>query len=93
MNPSANNNEQQGEPSWATENWDSPGAVGSLDHPSRQYSGPSRLEWEWDPMILAQHPGSGASNDGGDGDRMNNQISAGKLAMICIKFYPGSNIC
>jgi len=78
MNPSPNSNEQQGDPSWATENWDNPGSVGSLDPASRQYTGANRLEWDWDPaMILAQHPGSGGSNDGSDGDRKN-QISAGE---------------
>lgn len=78
MNPSANTNEQQGDPSWVTENWDNPGAVGSLDQASRQYTA-NRLEWEWDPMILAQHPGSGGSNEGSDGDRKN-QITAGTKA-------------
>lgn len=78
MNPSASSNEQQGDPSWATENWDNPGSVGSLDPASRQYTGANRLEWEWDPaMILSQHPGSGGSNDGSDGDRKN-QITAGE---------------
>lgn len=73
MNPSANSNEQQGDPSWPTENWP------TLDQASSQYSSANRLEWEWDPMILAQHPGSGGSADGGDGDRMlKNQISAGE---------------
>ncbi|XP_024390965.1 uncharacterized protein [Physcomitrium patens] len=81
MNPSASSNEQQGDPSWATENWDNPGAVGSLDQASRQYTGSNRQEWEWDPMILAQHPGSGGSNDGSDGDRKN-QISAGAMSSL-----------
>ncbi|KAL2650866.1 hypothetical protein R1flu_018994 [Riccia fluitans] len=68
MNPSANNSEQQqGEPNWATENWDQPGAVTGLES-NRTYTG-NRLDWEWDnSMILAQHPGGGAS-DGGDVDR------------------------
>ena len=80
MNPSANTNEQQGDPSWSTENWENPGAVGGLDQSSNQYSSANRLEWEWDPMILAQHPGGGGSTDGpgGDGDRLlKNQISGG----------------
>jgi hypothetical protein len=80
MNPSANTNEQQGDPSWSTENWDNPGAVGTLDQSSNQYSSANRLEWEWDPMILAQHPGSGGSSDGpgSDGDRLlKNQITGG----------------
>lgn len=80
MNPSASSNEQQGDPSWATENWDNPGSVGSLDQASRQYAGANRLEWDWDSdsaMILAQHPASGGSNDGSDGDRKN-QITAGE---------------
>jgi hypothetical protein len=82
MNPSANSNEQQGDPSWATENWDNPGAVGSLDQGSRQYTGASRLEWDWDPaMILAQHPGGSGSNDGSDGDRKN-QITAGESLRV-----------
>jgi hypothetical protein len=82
MNPSPNSNEQQGDPSWATENWDNPGSVGSLDPASRQYTGANRLEWDWDPaMILAQHPGSGGSNDGSDGDRKN-QISAGAMSSL-----------
>jgi hypothetical protein len=77
MNPSANSNEQQGDPSWPTENWP------TLDQASSQYSSANRLEWEWDPMILAQHPGSGGSADGGDGDRMlKNQISAGTLSSL-----------
>lgn len=82
MNPSANSNEQQGDPGWATENWDNPGTVGSLDQGSRQYAGGNRLEWDWDPaMILAQHPGSGGSNDGSDGDRKS-QITAGESLRI-----------
>ncbi|KAG0580797.1 hypothetical protein KC19_4G200200 [Ceratodon purpureus] len=82
MNPSENSNEQQGDPSWATENWDNPGAVGSLDQASRQYTGANRLEWDWDPaMILAQHPGGGGSNDGSDGDRKN-QITAGAMSSL-----------
>ncbi|BBM97994.1 protein MpSPL1 [Marchantia polymorpha subsp. ruderalis] len=65
MNPSDNNSEQQGEPSWPTENWDQPGVAG-LEN-SRPYTG-NRLDWDWDnPMILAQHPGGGASD--GDADR------------------------
>ncbi|KAG0576384.1 hypothetical protein KC19_5G075800 [Ceratodon purpureus] len=86
MNPSANTNEQQGDPSWSTENWDNPGAVGSaLDQSSNQYSSANRLEWEWDPMILAQHPGGGGSTDGpgGDGDRMmKNQLSGGPMSSL-----------
>lgn len=88
MNPSANSNEQQGDPSWPTENWDNPGAIGTLDPASSQYSSANRLEWEWDPMILAQHPGSGGSADGGDGDRMlKNQISAGTPKFVTQLIY------
>jgi hypothetical protein len=88
MNPSANTNEHQGDPgpNWSTENWDSPGVVGgTLEHASRQYP-TNRLEWEWDPMILAtQHPGSGSSNeaavpgDAAHGDHKTQQITAGNL--------------
>lgn len=81
MNSSANTNEQQGDPSWATENWDSPGAVGSLDQASRQYTGANRLDWEWDPMFLAQHPTNGGFSDGPDADRKN-QMTAGQCRNI-----------
>lgn len=77
MIPSAGNNEQQGDPNWATENWDHSGAVGGLDQASRQYSGANGSEWEWDPMILAQHHGSGGSTDGSDGDHKH-KISVGE---------------
>jgi hypothetical protein len=90
MNPSANTNEHQGDPgpNWSTENWDSPGVVGgTLEHASRQYP-TNRLEWEWDPMILAtQHPGSGSSNEAavpGDahGDHKTQQITAGQISSL-----------
>ncbi|KAL3700782.1 hypothetical protein R1sor_018804 [Riccia sorocarpa] len=69
MNPSANNSEQQqGEPNWATDNWDQPGAVTGLES-NRTYTG-NRLDWEWDnSMILAQHPGGGGGASDGDADR------------------------
>ncbi|KAH9536612.1 hypothetical protein CY35_16G009200 [Sphagnum magellanicum] len=91
MNPSANTNEHQGDPgpNWSTENWDSPGVVGgTLEHASRQYP-TNRLEWEWDPMILAtQHPGSGSSNeaavpgDAAHGDHKTQQITAGQISSL-----------
>nr|XP_024372366.1 uncharacterized protein LOC112280779 isoform X1 [Physcomitrium patens] len=81
MIPSAGNNEQQGDPNWATENWDHSGAVGGLDQASRQYSGANGSEWEWDPMILAQHHGSGGSIDGSDGDHKH-KISVGTMSSL-----------
>jgi hypothetical protein len=77
MNSSANTNEHQGDSNWSTENWDNTGAISSaLEHASRQYT-TNRLEWEWDPMILAQHPGSDGRGEVGDGDHKS-QITAGK---------------
>lgn len=80
MNSSTHTNEQQGDLSWSTENWDNPGAVSTFDQASRPYNSANRQEWEWDPMILAQHPGSGGSADDGshDGDCLKNHISGGK---------------
>ncbi|CAK9869624.1 unnamed protein product [Sphagnum jensenii] len=81
MNSSANTNEHQGDSNWSTENWDNTGAISSaLEHASRQYT-TNRLEWEWDPMILAQHPGSDGPNEVGDGDHKS-QITAGQMSSL-----------
>ncbi|XP_024378733.1 uncharacterized protein [Physcomitrium patens] len=82
MNSSTHTNEQQGDLSWSTENWDNPGAVSTFDQASRPYNSANRQEWEWDPMILAQHPGSGGSADDGshDGDCLKNHISGGTMS-------------
>ncbi|XP_024365405.1 uncharacterized protein [Physcomitrium patens] len=82
MISSANTNEQQDDPRRSTENWDNPVAVVTLDQVPSQYRSANRREWEWDPMILAQHPGSGGSTDDVDGDRMKNQISAGTMSSL-----------
>ncbi|CAK9274758.1 unnamed protein product [Sphagnum jensenii] len=82
MNSSANTSNLQGDPNWATVNWDQSGATGSLDQTTCQYTA-NRSEWlDCDPMILAQHPGSGCSSDCGDGDCKNHLTHAGTVSRL-----------
>ncbi|CAK9259158.1 unnamed protein product [Sphagnum jensenii] len=81
MNSSANTSDHQGDPNWATGNWDQSGAIGSLDQAAHQYTA-NRLDWEWDPMILAQHPGSGGSNDYSDVDCKNHLAAGGTMSNL-----------
>jgi hypothetical protein len=81
MNSSANTSDHQGDPNWPTGNWDQSGAIGSLDQAAHQYTA-NRLDWEWDPMILAQHPGSGGSNDYSDADCKNHLAAGGTMSNL-----------
>jgi hypothetical protein len=80
MNSSEN---QQGDPNWALVNWDHPAAISSLDQATREYPA-NRSEWDWDPMTLAQHHGSGGPNDCSEIDSKNHLTHAGQI-QACTK--------
>jgi hypothetical protein len=92
MNTSANTSNLQGDPNWATVNWDQSGATGSLDQTTCQYTA-NRSEWlDCDPMILAQHPGSGCSSECGDGDCKSHLTHAGELQEFAKNLSPKINM-